>query len=81
MKAREQVLSIFLYIGIACLTGCTTLGLGEEPFEPEGPLSRIRPTDIRVIVPVVQGKGSDTSISAQLPLTHMATGPSVSVLT
>lgn len=81
---RGKLLTPLLF-GLALATfGCRSIRLGEIPFEPEGPMCRIRPAKIRLIVPAVQGK-ENTSIPGQeswtkmLALTFLANGHEVGV--
>jgi len=59
------VLCLLILSCLFSIMGCSkTLKLAETPFEPEAPLSRIRPIKTRIIIPAPQGK-ENSNIASQ----------------
>jgi len=84
VQRLSHIIRSFACVLLTVLSGCTTLELATRPFEPEGPLARVHPLKVRIVVPAVQGK-ENTDIPAQeswtclLALALSANGHDVSI--
>jgi len=70
VPVRRSLLLSILLIGAAAAVGCEPMILGTQPFEPDGPLARVRPTRVRIVVPAASAK-QNTNITSQESWTSM----------